>query len=55
MKLNNKGFAVSTIMYIILILAIILITLTLAILSSRKLILDKEREEAINNIYTPTL
>lgn len=51
MKLNNKGFAVSTIMYMILIMAVILITLTLTLLSSRKLILDKTKEEAKNNIY----
>ena len=51
MKLNNKGFAISTVMYMILILAVILITLTLSTLSSRKLILDKIRRETLNNIY----
>ena len=51
MKLNNKGFAVSTIMYIILLVAVLLIVLTLALLSARKLILDKVREETANNIY----
>lgn len=51
MKLNNKGFAISTIMYMILIMAIVLITLTLSILSARKLILDKIRKETNNNIY----
>ena len=50
MKLNNKGFAISTIMYMILIMAVILITLTLTLLSSRKLILDKAKQEAIENI-----
>ena len=53
MKLNNKGFAISSIMYIILVLAVILIALTLAILSSRKLILDKLKNEALKNIYPP--
>jgi len=52
MRLNNKGFAISTIMYLILIMAIILITITLTLLSSRKLILDKTREDAKDNIYT---
>lgn len=52
MKLNNKGFAVSTIMYMILVMAVILITLTLTLLSNRKLILDKTKEEAKENIYT---
>lgn len=51
MKLNNKGFAISSIMYIILILAVILISVTLAILSSRKMILDKIKKETSDNIY----
>ncbi len=55
MKLNNKGFAISTIMYIILVLAVILITLSLSMLSSRRLILDKIRQESLNNVYDDTL
>ena len=51
MKLNNKGFAISTIMYMILIMAVVLITLTLTLLNSRKLVLDKIKEEAKDNIY----
>ena len=51
MKLNNKGFAISTIMYIILVLAVILITLSLSMLSSRRLVLDKIKQETLNNIY----
>lgn len=51
MKLNNKGFAISTVMYMILIMAVILITLTLTLLSSRKLLLDKSKQEAEDNIY----
>ena len=50
MKLNNKGFAISTIMYMILIMAVILITLTLTLLSSSKLILDKAKQIASENI-----
>jgi len=51
LKLNNKGFAISSIMYIILVLAVVLISLTLAILSSRKLILDKLKQDVFENIY----
>lgn len=50
MKLSNKGFAVSTVMYIILITAIILILAILSILSSRKLILDNIKKEVADNI-----
>jgi len=51
MKLNNRGFAISTIMYMILILAIILILATLSILSARKLVLDKLKTEVADSIY----
>lgn len=44
-KLNNKGFAISTIMYIILVFALLLVIATMTILSSRKLILDKVKKE----------
>lgn len=50
LKLNNKGFAISSIMYIILVLAVILISLILVTLSSRKLILDKLGEEVLTTI-----
>lgn len=50
MKLNNKGFAVSTFMYMLLLLAIILILATLAILSSRRMILDRQKNIALQNI-----
>ena len=50
MELNNKGFAISTFMYMILVLAIVLILATLAILSSRKMILDKQKNIALENI-----
>ena len=52
MKLDNKGFAISSIMYIILVMAVILIAVTLALLSSRNLILEKIKDEAINDVYT---
>lgn len=51
MKLNNKGFAISTIMYIILIMAVVLISITLSLLSNRKLVLDKIKQEAKENVY----
>lgn len=51
MKLNNKGFAISTIMYLILILGVIIITSALLILSDRKIILDKQKNEALDDIY----
>ncbi len=52
MKLNNKGFAISSIMYIILVLAVILIAVTLALLSNRNLILEKIKDEAMDDVYT---
>ena len=51
MRLNNKGFAISTIMYIILVIAVVLISLSLASLGNRKLILDKLKSEVLNDIY----
>ena len=51
MKLNNKGFAISTIMYMILVLAIILIVLVLSILTSRQIMLDSVKKDVLSNIY----
>ena len=51
MKLNNKGFAISTIMYMILIMGVLLMSLTLLLLSNRKFILEKTKEEALQQIY----
>ena len=51
MKLNNKGFAISTIMYMVLVLAILVMVLTLTVLNGRKLILDKQKNIAVQNIY----
>jgi len=45
MKLNNKGFAISTLMYSLLILAVSLMFGILAILVSRKMTLDKIKEK----------
>jgi len=52
MKLNNKGFAISSILYIILILAITLIVLSLTMLNSRYLVIDKLKNKVLENIYT---
>lgn len=54
MKLDNKGFAISSILYLILVMAIILIALILAVLSGRKMILDKTKQEVLDNIYIDT-
>lgn len=45
MKLNNKGFAISTMMYIILILGLIFVTLCLTVLNSRSKVLNKLKNE----------
>ncbi len=51
MKLNDKGFAISSIMYVVMIMCIILILLSLSILQSRKLILDKQKNEVLDYLY----
>lgn len=51
MKLNNKGFAVSTIMYLILVLAVVLMVSTLFTLNSRNLILDRQKANVLSSIY----
>ncbi len=48
---NKKGFAISGIIYSILILFLLLIFSILAILGSRKLIIDKFKLEVLNKIY----
>ena len=50
MKLNNKGFAVSGIIYALMFLFIILAFATLGLLGSRKIVLDKYKLEAMKNI-----
>ena len=51
MKKLNKGFAISGIIYSILILFLLLIFSILAILGSRKLIIDKFKLDVLNKIY----
>lgn len=48
--MNNKGFAVSSIIYSLLILFIILIFGILSILGSRKLILDKLKYQVMDEL-----
>lgn len=50
MHLNNKGFAISSVLYIALVLFLILIVSLLAMMGSRKNILDKMRKDAYNSI-----
>jgi len=50
MKLNKKGFAVSSIIYSILILFLMLIFGLLSILGSRKLIFDKTKNDVMNKL-----
>lgn len=50
MKINNKGFAISSIMYMILVLAIVLIISTLSIISGKDAILNKLSSEATLDI-----
>ena len=48
---NKKGFAISGILYSILILFLLLVFSILAILGSRKLIIDRFKLEVLNKIY----
>lgn len=50
MKLNNKGFAISGIIYAIMFLFIIIIFAVLGLLGTRKLALDKYKKEVSNSI-----
>ena len=50
MKLNNRGFAISTMMYMILILALSIIACVLAILSTRSKILNKLKNDVQKEI-----
>ena len=45
MKLDNKGFAISGILYAVMILFLTIVVALLSLLSNRKLILDKYKKE----------
>lgn len=50
MRLNNKGFAISSMMYSILLLFLMLILGVFAMLGSRKVILDKVKSEVVTEL-----
>lgn len=50
MNLNNKGFAITAVIYSMIVLFLMMLLLILIMLSSRKIILDKQKTEALNNI-----
>lgn len=50
MRLNNKGFAISSMMYSILLLFLMLVLGVLAILGSRKVILDKIKNDVVTDL-----
>ena len=52
MKLNNKGFAISSVMYLILVMVLIIVAILLQLLNNRRYILDAQKRKLINNIAT---
>lgn len=52
MKLNNKGFAITSILYGLLILFVVLTSTYLAILSSKKNNIDKITEDLEEDYFT---
>lgn len=50
MRLNNKGFAMSSVIYMALVLFLVLIMSLLTVLASRKNILDKNRKDVYNYV-----
>lgn len=51
-KINNKGFAVSGILYPILILTVFLIIQILTMMASRKTVLDKNKQQLLDSVNT---
>ena len=49
-KLNNKGFAISGIVYTVLLIFVVILSTILLILINRKVILDKEKNELLEEI-----
>lgn len=52
MKLNNKGFAITSVLYGLLILFVVLTSTYLAILSSKKNNIDKITEDLEGDYFT---
>lgn len=50
MKLNNKGFAISSIMYLILVMALIISAITIALIMNRKIVIDKQKINVLNSL-----
>lgn len=50
MKLNNKGFAITSIVYAMLILFLVLILLIMSNMASRKALFDKEKSEVLSGL-----
>lgn len=50
MKLNNKGFAITSIIYSMLILFLTLVVLIIGNLASRKAVFDKQKEEILDKV-----
>ena len=50
MRINNKGFAISSMLYSILLLFLMLLLGVFAILGSRKVILDKIKSEIVTDL-----
>lgn len=55
MKLNNKGFAITSIIYSMLVLFLALVLLIMSNLASRKLVFDKQKSSILESINTPSL
>lgn len=50
MKLNNKGFALTSIIYMLITLFLMIMLLVLANLASRKVVLDKIKSDVKNKL-----
>ena len=49
-KLNNKGFAIASILYSIMVLFLLLLLSILGILGNRKAILDKNKKDILEEL-----
>ena len=54
-KLNNKGFAIASILYSIMVLFLLLLLSILGILGSRKAILDKNKKDILDSLNNEVL
>lgn len=49
MNLNKKGFAISSVMYLILVMALLIVAILLSLLNNRRSILEKQKREVLNS------